>query len=318
MIFDSACDTASLARHVSVLEGLSLEVVVEAMASSASIASPESAAPLWCHYGASFHVARSDGSLSVEELVREGLERLHLGCGNLAALLERLCVGTDAPGTCFGGRWLHVDSDFATVPADVGGVFAVAERGRAKAAGGSGGYVLRSDALGAVKAVPTASMAAVFAEHFVEHVGAGTLVDILREVWRVLKPGGVARISTPDLAKYVVAYANESLNGVRDDWLRQTASTYAPDTARWELDQDAREYSGATVLNNIFRNYGHGDGWLWDAKSLKAACVAAGIPRDAVAFDSFRSPKLPLELRGLDQAYREPESLYLHFVKTAR
>ena len=55
--------------------------------------------------------------------------------------------------------------------------------------------------------VADASFDYVFAEHFVEHVSRGAGVRFLIEARRVLRrSGGVVRLSTPDLARYVAAY----------------------------------------------------------------------------------------------------------------
>jgi len=39
----------------------------------------------------------------------------------------------------------------------------------------------------------------VFSSHFVEHLSRTQAAQLLKECWRVLKPGGIARIAVPDL-----------------------------------------------------------------------------------------------------------------------
>ena len=85
----------------------------------------------------------------------------------------------------------------------------------------------------------------------------------------------------------------------------------------WELGDAAfgGDYSPASVLNNIMRNYGHGDGWIWDVPSLSAACRHAGIPAAHIHLDRYRSRELPEALAALDIPSRRFESLYLRIVK---
>ena len=46
----------------------------------------------------------------------------------------------------------------------------------------------------------------IIAEHFIEHVAYPEAVAFLAEAKRILRPTGVARFSTPDLAIYAAAF----------------------------------------------------------------------------------------------------------------
>src|ERR1700684_350724 len=46
----------------------------------------------------------------------------------------------------------------------------------------------------------------VYSEHFLEHLTLEDGEAVLAEAHRVLKPGGVLRVSTPDLARILKAY----------------------------------------------------------------------------------------------------------------
>ena len=63
----------------------------------------------------------------------------------------------------------------------------------------------------------------VFCEHFIEHISAGDAQKLLREIQRCLRPGGVMRLSTPDLAVLVDHYRDQRLDTWRDvGWTPET------------------------------------------------------------------------------------------------
>lgn len=67
---------------------------------------------------------------------------------------------------------------------------------------------------------PDASAAVVFSSHLIEHLHRREALELLRECRRVLKPGGICRIVTPDLSvlvdRYVEARANGGARGAAD------------------------------------------------------------------------------------------------------
>jgi predicted SAM-dependent methyltransferase len=65
--------------------------------------------------------------------------------------------------------------------------------------------------------LPDASADVVFTGHFVEHVDRDAARRLLREAFRVLKPGGLLRVATPDLAYAVDLYTK----GSRDRMLNE-------------------------------------------------------------------------------------------------
>jgi len=56
--------------------------------------------------------------------------------------------------------------------------------------------------------MPENSLRAVTAFHFVEHVGLAELIDLLDEIKRVLKPGGLVIVETPNPKNLVVGACN--------------------------------------------------------------------------------------------------------------
>ena len=167
-------------------------------------------------------------------------------------------------------------------------------------------FTLRHNASSAYP-FPDQSFRHIFSEHFIEHVGPGEATAALRELWRLLEPGGTIRLSTPDLAIYARGYV-EGREG-RDDQAganldRQAApgsssgssgsNTFFRDWGKIvfggaRTDDDtvpAPPASKAELFNNIMRNYGHQ--FIHDFESLRRLAIRAGIPAAAFQRDSFR------------------------------
>jgi predicted SAM-dependent methyltransferase len=63
----------------------------------------------------------------------------------------------------------------------------------------------------------------IFNEHFLEHLELAQGRTLLLDCWRVLRPGGVLRISTPELRKLVDEYLAGRLTEWTDvDWVPET------------------------------------------------------------------------------------------------
>lgn len=94
---------------------------------------------------------------------------LHVGCG------PRNGPGAPLPEMFAGFDELRMDIDPAVEPDVVGSITEID--------------------------LPDASVDGVYAAHILEHVEQWDVHQALREVWRVLRPGGVAVIVTPDLER---------------------------------------------------------------------------------------------------------------------
>lgn len=239
-----------------------------------------------------------------------------------AELAERgvrfLQVGGDWWNKC-GDGWLNTDFIFTRLP-----VGFVCEDWR------TGRYILRQDA-GHRWPFEDNSFEAVYSEHMFEHILPMDGSTFLKEMYRVLKPGGVLRVTTPDLEKYLMGYVNRKT----DPFLQQHAARFPP------MGKLGPPYTAATVVNNIFRNYEHR--WVYDFEEFAAVAVHAGIPRSAV----HKSTRLGAELGPsflqavkeaetlstamkqagkrenptrcwLEQEVREPETLYATIIKPLR
>lgn len=141
----------------------------------------------------------------------------------------------------------------------------------------------------------------VYSEHFIEHIGPDAGLKWLTEVRRLLKPGGTARISTPDLELFVAGYFDPKGNFNRGfiDRLNR-------------MGMRINATSNAFVMNLIFRQWGHA--WLYDFPELQTLAVLAGFKKDMVSRYGFREGA-PTVLRSLDLEIRNDHSLYVEIIR---
>lgn len=88
----------------------------------------------------------------------------------------------------------------------------------------------------------------IFSEHFIEHITKYDAFILLRACIRVLKPGGVIRISTPDLYKLLTDYKtwfdnrNRSRPHLPDVWSPITPCAMVNEGMRWWGHQYLYDY----------------------------------------------------------------------------
>lgn len=132
------------------------------------------------------------------------------------------------------------------------------------------------------------SVDAIFHEHVLEHLVLDRGYTLLRESYRVLKPGGVLRIGVPDAGRYVRSYCDRKdgfLERVRPD--RPTA---------------------LLALQEEF--YSHGHRTMYDFETLALVCRAAGFTRiDERGIDETRLLPSP------DSPHRKWDTLYVEAVR---
>ena len=105
----------------------------------------------------------------------------------------------------------------------------------------------------------------VFSEHMIEHISWREGLQMLRECRRVLKPGGVLRIATPDLAVLVGLYQGDR-GALADRYIKWITDRFLPDIG---------VYKAPFVINNAFRNWGHK--FLYDGEVLEMAMGEVGF-----------------------------------------
>ena len=139
--------------------------------------------------------------------------------------------------------------------------------------------------------LPDAAFEYVYSEHMIEHIEYAEALHMLRECRRVLRPGGVVRIVTPDLS-FLQTLLVEPLPAQLQSYV---AFMHA------EHGIDAPEPSGVHVFNHFIRAWGHR--FIYNAQALADLLVKAGLT------DITRQPlnESPHEaLRGLAKTDRMP------------
>ena len=137
----------------------------------------------------------------------------------------------------------------------------------------------------------------VYAEHLIEHVPLLTAVYWLTEVKRILAPGGLLRITTPDLRKYVDGYVGESGFFARHRRRLRVMRLGPPMPER-----------KAFMFNQIFYLYGHR--WIYDHEELRHALTEAGFDPAAIHRREYRAGARS-DVAELDTSFRNDETIYL-------
>jgi predicted SAM-dependent methyltransferase len=103
------------------------------------------------------------------------------------------------------------------------------------------------------------------AEHMIEHVEYQAAQVMLRECFRVLKPGGRVRFATPDLRVLLALHSKEKTDAQRNyiDW---SSARFLP---------KVQHCKDVFVINNFFRAWGHC--FLYDQETLYQALHTVGF-----------------------------------------
>lgn len=174
--------------------------------------------------------------------------------------------------------------------------------------------------------LPDGSLDVVYHSHMLEHIDRERVAGFQREVWRVLKPGGVQRIVVPDLEilakRYLVSLA---------DAREGRASPAEHEASVFELlEQSVRRDAAAAqslrgwrrrLYMRLFgdaRARGETHQWMYDAVNLRALLEECGF-RDVEVTGYDRSRICGWADYGLDvdpagRQYK-PDSLYVEAVK---
>ena len=105
----------------------------------------------------------------------------------------------------------------------------------------------------------------IFSEHMIEHINYQDGLFMLRECYRILKPGGKIRIATPDLSILANLYRAEKTENQKR-YIKSVIDTWLP---------DIEVYNECFALNNMFRNFGHQ--FIYDQSTLQCAMEKLGF-----------------------------------------
>ncbi len=175
---------------------------------------------------------------------------------------------------------------------------------------------------------PDMSFDLVYHSHFLEHIPRRAAPGLLRECCRVLKPGGMIRISVPDLNDYISSY-HESYEALKKG--DQGAFADHQKAIMGMYDQFVRqEATGLTeqtnplvrFLEGLFRaspeKTGERHQWMYDQHTLGTLLCESGFLNPRVM--DYNTSHLPeWSEYGLDQdgsgTEYKPESLYMEAKK---
>lgn len=120
--------------------------------------------------------------------------------------------------------------------------------------------------LDATKPFPFAdhTFTAVYSEHMIEHIPYANAVDMVRECFRVLRPGGALRLVTPDLA-----FLRALLDGSSDPRREAYFEFYQ------RHNRLTGPFNATHLVNHFVRAWGHQ--FIYDAETLTRLLGDAGF-----------------------------------------
>ena len=112
--------------------------------------------------------------------------------------------------------------------------------------------------------LPDRSIRYAFGEHVIEHISQRQAERLLRELHRVLQPGGILRLTTPDMKKIIAIYADRNPVVSRADYARF-------------LDRETgkQHFQPCQILNDYMRLWGHQ--YIYDEEDLRARLQQVGF-----------------------------------------
>ena len=111
-------------------------------------------------------------------------------------------------------------------------------------------------------------------EHFIEHLTAEEGVEFLKDMHRIIKPGGVIRIATPDLDYLAFKYW---FGWKKQDWIENYGYSHIQ--------------TKAEMMNAVFHYWGHK--WLYNFEELNRRLTEAGFKKiQRVKYRQSKNPHL--------------------------
>ena len=135
----------------------------------------------------------------------------------------------------------------------------------------------------------------VFSEHMIEHIKYEEGLKMLSESYRILKPKGKIRISTPDLQFLINLYLGKNTQHHKEyvDWSKKTYQLVSANKVE--------------VINNYFQSWGHQ--FIYDKETIEDSLKKAGFKE----IEFFRiNQSNDTQLKNLENDTRLPEN-FLQF-----
>jgi predicted SAM-dependent methyltransferase len=141
--------------------------------------------------------------------------------------------------------------------------------------------------------LPSDTFDLVFSEHMIEHVSLGAAFSMLQESRRVLKPGGLIRISTPPLEYLIKLLVSPTPED--EEYLRFHCQEWNPQSP---------VFTAAVAVADYYKLWGHQ--FVYDEPTLRALMSKAGfVSIEKVAINESSHP----ELRNLEHDERLPKGM---------
>jgi len=146
----------------------------------------------------------------------------------------------------------------------------------------------------------------IFSEHMIEHIRIDKVRHFLTEVHRTMKPGGVFRVTCPDLEIFIDKYrAND------EEFFKHRLSMIDNMRKRKpEVTWVARTKGGAIMIDTVRNFYHHR--WMYDFETLESCLKEVGF--NTVLKQSCEHSIDP-ELANMDSPNRSKITLYIDAVK---
>jgi len=115
----------------------------------------------------------------------------------------------------------------------------------------------------------------IFSEHVIEHISYPEGAYMLKECFRVLKPGGVLRVGTPDLAFLVNLYREDEAASQSRTQIEQEFLEYFLANEIKDRETNAPVDFDTYLINKFVRAWGHE--FIYDEKSLRHMMKTLGF-----------------------------------------
>jgi predicted SAM-dependent methyltransferase len=175
------------------------------------------------------------------------------------------------------------------------------------------------------------SVGNIFSEHFVEHITQLQLLTFFDSARQVLqKQGGLMRISTPSLLRYIEGYLHNKRSKAAGDFFVEHASRIFPEAlacssmASKDMQDECKscgrdeacktkgrtimpeiKQRGAFMVNQIFNWFGHE--FIYDYEELELLLTEAGFGAKGIKEVAYKQGAMG----DLDSEYHNDETLYL-------
>ncbi|MCX5786586.1 MAG: methyltransferase domain-containing protein [Elusimicrobia bacterium] len=147
---------------------------------------------------------------------------------------------------------------------------------------------------------------AVYSEHTLEHIPTDHVPHLLAECRRVLKPGGILRLTVPDLGIYAAKYVAGE-RAFFEPIIRKYAENMKKNRKKYWL---VRTPGGVFMSRVVQRFYHHR--WMYDFETLSGCLAEIGFSK---VLKQSCGKSLRPDVGAMDGEHRSFETLYVEAVK---